>query len=96
MRAYDFDWVGMKHLGFGFDFRWVEKYKFESSPQFTGFIPAQVLLNGSIGKGFPAINSIFKISASNVLNRRQNGLYGGPKIGRFIFVSWHYTLSTNQ
>ena len=93
--AYDFEWLGMKHLGFGLNFRWVEGYKFESSPQFTGIIPAQVLLNGSIGKGFPKLNSILKISGSNLLNRRQNGLYGGPRVGRFIFVSWNYSLSSN-
>ncbi len=92
-RAYDFEWMGMKHLGFGVNFRWVEAYTFESSPQFTGVIPAQILLNVSIGKGFPKINSIFKISGSNLFNRQQNGLYGGPKVGRFVFASWTYSLN---
>ncbi len=91
--AYDFEWGGMKHLGYGLSFRWVEGYEFQSSPQFTGRIPAQVLFNGYLGKGFPKINSIFKISGSNLLNRQQNGLYGGPAVGRFIFVSWNYTLA---
>ncbi len=96
IRAYDFEWLGIKHLGFGLNFRWVESYTFESSPQFTGVIPAQILLNGSIGKGFPKINSIFKISGSNLLNRQQNGLYGGPKVGRFVFASWTYSLSNSN
>lgn len=95
-RAYDFEAMGIKHLGIGFNFRWVEGYTFESSPQFTGVIPPQVLLSGSMGKGFPKLNSILKISGSNLLNRRQNGLYGGPKIGRFVFVSWKYSLSSKR
>ena len=93
LSAYDFEWAGLKHLGYGISFRWVEGYEFQSSPQFTGKIPAQILLNGYVGKGFPSLNSILKISGSNLLNRQQNGLYGGPAVGRFIFVSWNYSLS---
>ncbi len=87
LSAYDFEWAGIKHWGYGVSFRWVEGYEFESSPQFTGRIPAQVLLNASVGKGFDKLG-IFKISGSNILNRQQNGLYGGPAVGRFVFVSW--------
>jgi hypothetical protein len=71
----------------------VEGYTFESSPQFSGEIPAQIHLNAQISKRFPKLNSTLKISGSNLLNRQQNGLYGGPKVGRFVFVSWYY--STN-
>lgn len=90
--GYDFDLGKLKHLGCGVSFRWVEAYTYESSPQFTGEIPAQINLNAQIGKGFPKLGSIFKISATNLLNRRQNGLYGGPRVGRFIFASWQFSI----
>ncbi|MBX2817492.1 MAG: TonB-dependent receptor [Saprospiraceae bacterium] len=91
LSGYDFDLGNVKHLGFGVSFRWVEGYTFESSPQFTGRIPAQVQLNASIGKGFDKVG-IFKISGSNLLNRQQNGLYGGPAVGRFIFAQWNFSI----
>ena len=76
----------------GVDFRWVEGYTFESSPQFTGSIPAQYYLNGQVSKHFEKIKSTIKLSGSNLLDRRQNGLYGGPAIGRFLFVSWYFAI----
>lgn len=78
--------------GAGVDFRWVESYKFESSPQFSGTIPAQYYLNGQISKRFDIIKSTIKLSGSNLLNRQQNGLYGGPPIGRFMFASWYFSI----
>ncbi len=79
-------------FGFGTNFRWVEGYKFESSPQFSGEIPAQIHLNAQISKRIPKLGTTIKLSGSNLLNRQQNGLYGGPKVGRFIFLSWHLSL----
>ena len=76
----------------GTNFRWVEGYTFESSPQFTGRIPAQIHLNGQISKNFPKINLTAKISGSNLLNRRQNGLYGAPLVGRFLLGSLYFSL----
>lgn len=76
----------------GMSFRWIEKYTFESSPQFTGVIPAQIHLNGQISRKFPALNLTAKISGSNLLDRRQNGLYGGPLVGRFLMGSLYFSL----
>ena len=77
-----------KHWSFGANLRWVEGYTFESSPQFSGRIPPQYYINAQISKRFPKLKSTFKISGSNLLDRRQNGLYGGPAIGRFVHGSW--------
>ena len=81
-----------KGWGGGFNFRWVGPYTFESSPQFTGRIGAQYFVNGQISKTFEPLKSTIKISGSNLLDRRQNGLYGGPDIGRFVFISWYFNL----
>ena len=86
----------VRGFGFGMNFRWVEGYKFESSPQFSGTIPAQIHLNAQITKRIPKLGTSIKLSGSNLLNRQQNGLYGGPKVGRFIFLSWHLALNRNN
>ena len=90
--AYDITIGKSKHWGFGTNIRWVEGYTFESSPQFSGRIPPQYYINAQLGKEFPRIKSAFKISGSNLLNRQQNGLYGGPAIGRFVHASWRIRL----
>lgn len=74
--------------GFGFSFRWIESYIFESSPQFSGRIPAQYFLSGQVGKRFPRLKGGLKIAGSNLLNRKQNGLFGAPDIGRFVYAEW--------
>jgi len=80
--------LGVPHWNWGFTFRWVGGYTFESSPQFTGRIPAQYFLNAQITKTFPKLRSLVKVGGSNLLNRTQNGLYGGPNVGRFVYVAW--------
>lgn len=82
--------LGSKNWGFNTNFRWIEGYTFESSPQFSGKIPAQILLNANISNSIPSLNLTFKVSGSNLLDRKQNGLYGGPLVGRFIFGSIYY------
>lgn len=88
---------GMKFLGiggwnWGFNFRWIAAYRFDSSPQFSGRIPAQYFLNAQIGKDFPRLRSSFKIAGSNLINRRQNGLFGAPDVGRFVYASWRFSI----
>ena len=88
----ELQFLNASNWSLGTNFRWVEGFTFESSPQFTGRIPAQIHLNGQISKGFPKINLTAKISGSNLLNRRQNGLYGAPLVGRFILGSLYFSL----
>lgn len=83
---------GIRNWNWGLSFRWIEGYTYESSPQFSGRIPAQYFLSGQIGKDIPSLKSSFKIAGSNLLNRRQNGLYGAPVIGRFVYASWAFKI----
>jgi len=84
----DFTIGKSRNWGFGTNVRWVEGYTFDSSPQFSGRIAPQYYINAQISKEFPKLRSTFKISGSNLLNRAQNGLVGGPAIGRFVHGSW--------
>jgi iron complex outermembrane receptor protein len=38
----------------------------------------------------PAINTTFKLGASNLLNNKQFQTYGGPRIGRLAYFSAVY------
>ena len=84
--------LGSRGWNAGANFRWVASYTFESSPQFSGKIPAQYFLNAQIGKNLPKLNSSVKLAGSNLINRQQNGLYGAPAVGRFIFLAWRFSI----
>ena len=80
----------VKNFGFNINYKWVEGFLFEGSPQFTGFIDDYGLLDGQLSFNMPKINTTFKIGASNVLDNRTNQTYGGPEIGRMAYVSLLY------
>ena len=77
-------------FGFNVNYKWVEGFLFEGSPQFTGFVPTYDLLDAQINLKVKKINTTFKIGASNLLNNKQFQTYGGPKIGRLAYFSIRY------
>ena len=80
----------IKGLGFNVNYKWIQGFVFEGSPQFTGFIPSYDLLDGQINYKVPSINTTFKVGASNILNNKQFQTYGGPRIGRLAYFSLVY------
>ncbi|NJN77260.1 MAG: TonB-dependent receptor [Saprospiraceae bacterium] len=79
-------------LGFNINYKWIQSFIFEGSPQFTGFIPSYDLLDAQVNYKVPSINTTFKIGASNILNNKQFQTYGAPRIGRLAYVSAVYEL----
>lgn len=77
-------------LGFNINYKWIQGFIFEGSPQFTGLIPSYDLLDAQVNYKVPSINTIFKIGASNILNNLQFQTYGGPRIGRLAYISAVY------
>ena len=55
-----------QHLGFGINYRYVESFMFEGSPQFSGQIPSYDMVDVQINVKFPKANLIAKIGASNL------------------------------
>ncbi|MEM7036974.1 MAG: TonB-dependent receptor, partial [Bacteroidota bacterium] len=74
-------------VGFNVNFKWVEGFEFVGSPQFTGFVPTYYLLDAQINKRVSRIHTTFKLGASNVLNRQQLQVFGGPFVGRLAYLS---------
>ncbi len=80
----------VKGFGFNINYKWIEGFLFEGSPQFTGFIPTYDLLDAQINIRVSKIHSTFKLGASNLLNNMQFQTYGGPRIGRLAYFSILY------
>ena len=77
----------IKDIGFSFNYKWVQGFLFEGSPQFTGEVPTYGLLDLQITKNMKKQNLAIKIGASNILNNRVLQVYGGPFIGRMAYIS---------
>lgn len=80
----------LKSFSFNVNYKWIQGFLFEGSPQFTGLVPTYDMLDAQVSFGLEKINSILKIGASNVLDNRQFQTYGGPRIGRMAYITWTY------
>ena len=80
----------LKNFGFNINYKWIQGFLFEGSPQFTGTVPTYDLVDGQINYSIPKVNLTFKLGASNVLNKKQFQTYGGPRIGRMAYFSILY------
>ena len=73
----------LQNVGFNINYKWVEGYLFEGSPQFTGLVPSYDRLDLQVNKYFPEIKATVKIGASNSLNNESFTVYGGPELGEW-------------
>ncbi|MBS1657489.1 MAG: carboxypeptidase-like regulatory domain-containing protein [Bacteroidetes bacterium] len=73
--------------GFSVNYRWVQGFLYEGSPQFTGFVPTYGKLDVQINKSFNKIHLNVKVGASNVLNNMKYEVYGGPYVGRLAYIN---------
>ena len=76
--------------GFGVNYRWVQQFVFEGSPQFTGSIPQYDLVDAQINLYIDPLNTTFKIGGSNLLSNQHIETYGGPLVGRLAYISILY------
>ena len=79
---------GKDSWGFSLNYRWVQGFVFEGSPQFTGFVPAYDLLDGQVNYKFDAQGLTVKAGASNLLKNEHIETYGGPTVGRLAYISF--------
>ena len=76
-----------RNFAFNINYKWVEEFRYEGSPQFTGTVPTYDLVDMQISKKIPKYLSTIKLGSSNLLNNLHYEVYGGPYIGRMIYVS---------
>lgn len=80
----------LKNWGFGVNYKWIDGYIFEGSPQFTGYVPSYYLIDAAVSANFKKINTSVKLGASNLTDNRVFTVYGGPYIGRMAYISFVY------
>jgi len=82
--------------GFGVNYKWVQGFVFEGSPQFTGYVPTFDLLDIQANAHIDQKNMTVKAGASNVLKNWHIEAYGGPSVGRLAYISLLYEVSTKD
>lgn len=88
-RGYKSPWGNKENkVGFAVTYKWIEGFRFEGSPQFTGFIETYDLMDAQISYTIPDWKSTLKLGASNLLNNMVFQVYGGPRVGRLAYFSW--------
>ncbi|MEX2591100.1 MAG: TonB-dependent receptor [Chitinophagales bacterium] len=70
-----------RNFGFAVNYKWIQGFLFEGSPQFTGQIPTYDMLDIQINKTIPKIYTTVKIGVSNLMGitplvERDNGDIG--------------------
>ena len=56
-----------ENFGFGINYKWIEGFVFEGSPQFTGVVPRYDMLDAQINYKVPKWNMTFKLGGSNLI-----------------------------
>ena len=79
--------------GFGINYKWVQGFLFEGSPQFTGFVPTYDLLDAQVNLRVEKWNTTFKLGGSNLLENIHIETYGGPFVGRMAYASLIFDLN---
>jgi iron complex outermembrane receptor protein len=77
----------LKNFGFNVNFKWVEGFQYEGSPQFTGYVPSYNMVDAQVNYFVKSIHSTLKLGASNLLNNKKFTVYGGPEVGRMAYAS---------
>ncbi len=80
----------LKNFGFNVNYKWIQGFDYEGSPQFTGNIPSYDLVDAQLNYKFTKINTTVKMGASNALDNRVYQVYGGPRVGRMAYISMLY------
>ena len=80
----------IKNIGFHINYKWIDGFFYESSLQFTGFIPSYSLTDAQINWNWLKQNMTFKLGASNIFNQKNFQTYGGPRVGRLAYFSITY------
>ncbi|HEX5655383.1 MAG TPA: TonB-dependent receptor [Chitinophagaceae bacterium] len=80
-----------KLLGFNVSWRWQEGFFYENDFA-QGDLPAFNVVDAAISYKRPAIKSMFKLGATNLLNQYYRTAVGNPSIGGLYYLSFAYNV----
>jgi outer membrane receptor protein involved in Fe transport len=78
--------------GCGANYKWIQGYLFEGSPQFTGLVPTYDVIDAQINCLILKAHTNVKLGCSNLLNKLNLQTYGGPLVGRMAYLQLTYEL----
>lgn len=78
-----------KGLGFTANFKWVDKYAYQSAFA-DGVVPSFHTLDLQVAYEFEKLFSTLRVGGSNIYNNRHIEAVGSPKIGGLYYVSWTF------
>ncbi len=81
-------------LSFGINYRWQNEFEWVSSFG-NGTIPSYSTVDAQVSYELRQVNSIIKIGANNLFKDNYITNYGGPTIGRLLFLTWTYNQMGN-
>ncbi|MCB0474755.1 MAG: TonB-dependent receptor [Flavobacteriaceae bacterium] len=76
-----------KNFGFNVNFRWSDKYLWQSSIA-NAIVPERKVLDAQINYSVPKIKSTFKIGGSNLTGEEYQSAVGTGWIGSQYYISW--------
>lgn len=85
-----------KNWGFSINYKWIDGFLFEGSPQFSGYIDAYNMVDVQISRYLPEMFTTLKLGASNILDNKHYEIYGGPLVGRVAYFSIIVELSERK
>jgi outer membrane receptor protein involved in Fe transport len=85
------DAIGRSNYGFNVIWRWQDKVDWEGTFG-AGEIPAFGTLDAQVSYKISKIRSIFKIGASNLLNKYYVSAFGNPEVGAVYYVGFAYNV----
>ena len=84
----------LKGLGFNINYKWIQGFYSEGSPQFSGNVPTYGLVDAQVNKFIEKAKLTVKLGASNLLNNKVLQVYGGPFVGRMIYINLSLDLNS--
>ena len=79
-----------EHFGFGINYKWIQGFVSEGSPQFTGNVPTYDMLDAQINYEIPKWNMTFKLGGSNIIGILPLFDAAGENIQRSVFENLNY------
>ena len=81
-------------LSFGLNYKWQNAFEWVGSFG-SGTIPAYSAADAQLSYNLKQVNSTIKIGVNNIFKERYITNYGGPRIGRLVFLTWTYDQMAN-
>jgi len=104
----------VKNFGYSLNYKWIQGFLFEGSPQFSGPISTYDMIDAQVNVFFPKAHCTVKAGGSNIMGLRpffrqdlegfgekmrasfsnmNRQVYGGPLVGRLLFISVVFELT---